>query len=65
MFPERFCSGTGMRRISMGARDERLKAAAGRYLAASRAEKGLILTELAEISRYRTHMLAALGRALS
>ena len=57
MFPERFCSGTGMRRISMGTRDELLKAVAGRYRAASRAEKGLILTEFAEIFGYhRKHV---------
>lgn len=41
-----------MRRISMGTRDELLKAVAERYRGASRAEKGRILTEFAEISGY-------------
>ena len=41
-----------MRRISMGTRDELLEAVAGRYRAATRVEKGHILTEFAEISGY-------------
>ena len=52
-----------MRRISMGTRDELLKAVAGRYRAASRAEKGSILTEFAEISGYhRKHVERLLRR---
>lgn len=39
-----------MRRITMGTRDELLKAVACRYCSAPRAEKGRILTEFAEIS---------------
>jgi len=47
----------------MGTRDELLKAVAGRYRAASRAEKGLILTEFAEISGYhRKHVERLLRR---
>lgn len=42
-----------MRRISMGTRNELLEAVAARYRAATRAEKGRILTEFAEISGYR------------
>ena len=41
-----------MRRISIGTRDELLKAVASRYRSSTRAEKGLILTEFAEISGY-------------
>jgi hypothetical protein len=41
-----------MRRISMGTRDEILEAVAARYRAATRVEKGRILTEFAEITGY-------------
>lgn len=41
-----------MRRISMATRDELLEALSARYRGASRAEKGRILTEFAEISGY-------------
>ena len=45
-----------MRRISMGTRDELLEAVAARYRSATRAEKGRILTEFAEIAGYhRNH----------
>ena len=47
----------------MGTRDELLKAVAGRYRAASRAEKGLILAEFTEISGYhRKHVERLLRR---
>lgn len=49
MFPEKFCPGAGMRRISMGTRNELLEAVAARYRAATRTEKGRILTEFAEV----------------
>ena len=52
MFPGQFCSGAGTKRISLGTRDELLEAVAGRYRVATRAEKGHILTEFAEISGY-------------
>ena len=46
-----------MRRISMATRDELLEALSARYRGASRAEKGRILTEFAEISGYhRKHV---------
>ncbi len=52
-----------MRRISMGTRDELLKAVASRYRSASRVEKGRILTEFAEISGYhRKHAERLLRR---
>ncbi|MBC7738808.1 MAG: transposase, partial [Candidatus Saccharibacteria bacterium] len=41
-----------MRRISMGTKDELLKAVASRYRSSTRAEKGRILTEFAEIFGY-------------
>jgi len=52
-----------MRRITMGTRDELLEAVAARYGAATRAEKGRILTEFAEISGYhRKHAERLLRR---
>ncbi len=52
MFPEQFGLGVGMRRISMGTRDELLREVGSRYRSAPRAEKSRILTEFAEISGY-------------
>lgn len=43
-----------MRRISLGTRDELLEAGAARYRAATRREKGHILTEFVEISGYHS-----------
>jgi MFS family permease len=52
-----------MRRISMGTRDELLEAVGARYRAATRTEKGRILTEFAEISGYhRKHAERLLRR---
>lgn len=51
-----------MRRISMETRDELLEAVAARYRAATRAEKGRILTEFAEISGYHRKHAARLLR---
>jgi hypothetical protein len=52
-----------MRRISMGTRDELLKAVAARYRSGTRAEKGRILAEFAEISGYhRKHAERLLRR---
>lgn len=63
MFPKQIVPGAGMRRISMGTRDELLEAVAARYRAATRAEKGRILTDFAEISGYhRKHAERLLRR---
>jgi hypothetical protein len=52
-----------MRRISMETRDELLEAVAARYRAATRTEKGRILTEFAQISGYhRKHAERLLRR---
>ncbi|WP_442880234.1 transposase [Aurantimonas sp. A2-1-M11] len=52
-----------MRRISMGTRNELLAAVVARYRGATRAEKGRILTEFAEISGYhRKHAERLLRR---
>ena len=52
MVLKHFDPGVGMWRISMGTRDEPLKAVASRYRSATRTEKGRILTEFAKISGY-------------
>ena len=52
MFPEQCVSGVAMRRITVGPRDDLLKAVASRYRSLTHAEKGGILTEFADTPGY-------------